>query len=136
MPCDPAIFNTYCMDKSPDGIFSFTGPPKLCKTAACNFKEIQTPPIVSYFQVFCGFHLFHSSFFVRLLDLKIDTKRFSLNIFSCKAFNVFGFFWGVFFVSALGEMVLAATFATWYWTFHKKDVPYFTLTVGLGRSIR
>lgn len=49
---------------------------------------------------------------------------------------MFGFFWGVFFVSALGEMVLAATFATWYWTFHKKDVPYFTLTVGLGRSVR
>lgn len=33
-------------------------------------------------------------------------------------------------------MVLAATFATWYWTFHKKDVPYFTLTVGLRRTLR
>lgn len=56
MACDPAIFNTYCMDKSPDGIFSFTGPPKLCKRAACNFKEIQSPPIVTYFQVFYGLH--------------------------------------------------------------------------------
>lgn len=47
-----------------------------------------------------------------------------------------GFFWTIFFVTALGEMVLAATFATWYWTFNKSDVPYFTLTVGLGRTVR
>lgn len=59
-----------------------------------------------------------------------------LLIVQLKILNVFGFFWSIFFVSALGEMVLAATFATWYWTFQKKNVPYFTLTVGLGRSIR
>ncbi|XP_031621563.1 CTL-like protein 2 isoform X2 [Contarinia nasturtii] len=89
--CDPFIFNAFCKAGN-----------ALCEKAACNFKEIESPRIVPYFQ----------------------------------ALNVFGFFWGIFFVSALGEMVLAATFATWYWTFHKKDVPYFTLTVGLGRSIR
>ncbi|XP_026469452.1 CTL-like protein 2 [Ctenocephalides felis] len=33
-------------------------------------------------------------------------------------------------------MILAATFATWYWTFNKDDVPYFTLTAGLMRTIR
>lgn len=33
-------------------------------------------------------------------------------------------------------MVLAATFATWYWTFKKSQVPYFTLTSGLSRTIR
>ncbi|XP_055298799.1 choline transporter-like 2 isoform X6 [Sitodiplosis mosellana] len=91
--CVPELFNQFCKDKTSGNE---------CIKAACNFKEIQSPPIVPYYQ----------------------------------AFNVFGFFWGIFFVSALGEMVLAATFATWYWTFHKKDVPYFTLTVGLGRSIR
>lgn len=53
-----------------------------------------------------------------------------------QALNIFGFFWVMFFITALGEMVLAATFATWYWTFHKADVPYFTLTVGLGRTVR
>lgn len=95
----------------------------MCKIAACNFKEIQSPAIVPYFQV-----IFNYSKCEYAINLSINS------IF--KAFNVFGFFWGVFFVSALGEMVLAATFATWYWTFHKKDVPYFTLTVGLGRSIR
>lgn len=33
-------------------------------------------------------------------------------------------------------MVLAATFATWYWTFHKSDVPYFVLTRAFGRTVR
>lgn len=52
------------------------------------------------------------------------------------AVNVVGFFWTAFFIAAFGEMVLAATFATWYWTFNKSDVPFFTLTRGVGRTIR
>ncbi|KDR18085.1 CTL-like protein 2, partial [Zootermopsis nevadensis] len=52
------------------------------------------------------------------------------------AFNIFGIFWGLFFVSALGEIILAATFATWYWTFNKSDVPFFVLTVSIGRTLR
>lgn len=43
-------------------------------------------------------------------------------------YNIFGFLWVSFFISAFSDMVLAATFASWYWTFKKKDVPYFTLT--------
>ncbi|XP_069697989.1 choline transporter-like 2 isoform X2 [Periplaneta americana] len=52
------------------------------------------------------------------------------------AYNIVGVFWGLFFISGLGEMILAATFATWYWTFHKSDVPFFTLTLGIGRTFR
>lgn len=52
------------------------------------------------------------------------------------AFNIFGIFWGLFFVSALGEMILAGTFATWYWTFNKSDVPFLTVTVSTGRTFR
>lgn len=59
-----------------------------------------------------------------------------LSVSQFQILNVVGFFWAVFFISALGEMVLAATFATWYWTFHKADVPFFTLTTGLGRTVR
>lgn len=44
------------------------------------------------------------------------------------AYNIFGFLWLSFFISAFSDMVLAATFARWYWTFKKRDVPYFTLT--------
>ncbi|KAH8382735.1 hypothetical protein KR009_004993 [Drosophila setifemur] len=43
-------------------------------------------------------------------------------------YNVFGFLWLSFFISAFSDMVLAATFARWYWTFKKRDVPFFTLT--------
>ncbi|KAH8306254.1 hypothetical protein KR018_005316 [Drosophila ironensis] len=43
-------------------------------------------------------------------------------------YNIFGFLWLTFFISAFNDMVLAATFARWYWTFKKRDVPYFTLT--------
>lgn len=50
--------------------------------------------------------------------------------------NVFGFFWLIFFVSALGEMVLAGTFSTWYWTYKKSDVPTFTLLGSIGRTLR
>ena len=66
-------------------------------------------------------------------------------------YNIFGFFWAMEFVTAFGEMVMAGklfyiaiylnaayhskvlflryegVFAKWYWTFHKKDVPIFTL---------
>ncbi|XP_001602653.1 CTL-like protein 2 isoform X1 [Nasonia vitripennis] len=50
--------------------------------------------------------------------------------------NIVGFYWLFFFVSAFGEMVLAATFATWYWTLNKHNVPYFTITVGFWRTVR
>lgn len=53
-----------------------------------------------------------------------------------QAYNVIGFLWAVFFISAFGEMVLASTFATWYWTFHKSDVPFFTVMTGMGRTVR
>lgn len=37
--------------------------------------------------------------------------------------NLFGLFWGVFFMEALGQMVLAGAFAGWYWTY-KVDENY------------
>lgn len=53
-----------------------------------------------------------------------------------KFINIVGFFWLLFFVSAFSEMVLAGTFARWYWTMRKADVPYFNLTRSLYRTIR
>ena len=35
--------------------------------------------------------------------------------------NLFGLYWGVFFFSAFGEMVLAGVFSQWYWTLDKKN---------------
>ena len=42
-------------------------------------------------------------------------------------YNLFGLYWGLFFASALGELILAGVFAKWYWTYDKKDVPCCTL---------
>lgn len=53
-----------------------------------------------------------------------------------KAINVVGFFWLVFFISAFAEMVLAGTFARWYWTLRKEDVPFFTLTGSIYNTFR
>lgn len=49
-------------------------------------------------------------------------------------YNIFGFLWLTFFISAFSDMVLACTFATWYWTFNKKDVPFFTLTKAIFQT--
>lgn len=53
-----------------------------------------------------------------------------------QAFNIFGFFWLAFFVSALGQMVLAQVFAQWYWTMKKRTLPFFALTTAFYRTLR
>ena len=46
--------------------------------------------------------------------------------------NVFGLYWGIFFFSAFGELVLAGVFARWYWVLDKKkNLP----TCALGTSM-
>ncbi|XP_064076881.1 choline transporter-like 2 isoform X1 [Vanessa tameamea] len=50
--------------------------------------------------------------------------------------NLLGFFWAMFFISGVADMMLASTFSTWYWTFHKRDLPFFTLTSGIYRTFR
>ncbi|XP_026466884.1 CTL-like protein 2 [Ctenocephalides felis] len=43
------------------------------------------------------------------------------------AYNGIAFVWLAIFISMMGDMVLAMSFATWYWTFNKSDVPFFTV---------
>ncbi|KAL4709780.1 hypothetical protein ACJJTC_001234 [Scirpophaga incertulas] len=50
--------------------------------------------------------------------------------------NLLAFFWTMFFISGVSDMMLASTFSTWYWTFNKNDLPFFTLTAGIYRTIR
>lgn len=37
-------------------------------------------------------------------------------------FNIFGFLWVTFFISAYEDMVLACVFSMWYWTFNKRNI--------------
>ncbi|XP_075987480.1 choline transporter-like 2 isoform X4 [Anticarsia gemmatalis] len=50
--------------------------------------------------------------------------------------NLLGFFWTMFFISGVSDMMLASTFSTWYWTYEKKNLPFFTLTSGIFRTLR
>ncbi|XP_014369453.2 choline transporter-like 2 isoform X1 [Papilio machaon] len=50
--------------------------------------------------------------------------------------NLLGFFWTMFFISGVADMMLASTFSTWYWTTNKKNLPFFTLTAGIYRTLR
>ncbi|XP_060534569.1 choline transporter-like 2 isoform X2 [Cylas formicarius] len=53
-----------------------------------------------------------------------------------QAINVFGFFWLICFISAMGQMMLAQVFAQWYWTFQKRNLPFFALTSAVYRTLR
>ena len=53
-----------------------------------------------------------------------------------QVYNLFGFFWGLFFLEALDQMVLAGAFASWYWTLNKKDVPKLPLLSSFYRTLR
>ncbi|CAH1100837.1 unnamed protein product [Psylliodes chrysocephalus] len=53
-----------------------------------------------------------------------------------QAYNIFGFLWLAFFVTALGQMVLAGIFAQWYWTFNKTQIPFFAVTSAFFRTLR
>lgn len=41
--------------------------------------------------------------------------------------NIFGLIWIMAFVTALAQMILSGSFATWYWTFNKRHVPHDTV---------
>ncbi|KAH9645869.1 hypothetical protein HF086_010068 [Spodoptera exigua] len=38
--------------------------------------------------------------------------------------------------TGVSDMMLASTFSTWYWTYDKRDLPFFTLTSGIYRTVR
>lgn len=68
--------------------------------------------------------------------LNKPSKSFMLLYTFVSGINVFGFFWLAFFVSALGQMVLAQVFAQWYWTVKKSTLPFFAITAAFYRTIR
>lgn len=66
----------------------------------------------------------------------LDSEDMPWFINYIRVINAVGIFWTFFFISAFGEMVLAAVFATWYWTFRKSEVPFFTVTASIYRVVR
>jgi len=59
------------------------------------------------------------------------------NVLRLQVFHLFGWFWIMNFIIALGQCVLAGAFASWYWAWDKKkDVPALPLISSLGRTLR
>ncbi|XP_073404881.1 choline transporter-like protein 4 isoform X1 [Dendrobates tinctorius] len=74
----------------------------------------------------------------RCIFYKYNTEGiFQQNLFNLQIYNVIGFLWCINFVIALGQCVLAGTFASYYWAFHKpKDIPYFPVSAAFMRTLR
>ncbi|XP_075692546.1 choline transporter-like protein 4 [Rhinoderma darwinii] len=74
----------------------------------------------------------------RCIFYKYNTDGiFQQNLFNLQIYNVIGFLWCINFVIALGQCVLAGTFASYYWAFHKpKDIPYFPVSAAFMRTLR
>ncbi|KAK8787087.1 hypothetical protein V5799_023137 [Amblyomma americanum] len=52
-------------------------------------------------------------------------------------YNFIGLIWGMFFIVGLGQVALAAAFASYYWAFRKpQDVPFFAVLNGLLITVR
>lgn len=56
--------------------------------------------------------------------------------FYFQLYNFFGLLWGLFFISGFNQMILSFCFATWYWTYNKANVPFFTLTYSIYITVR
>ncbi|XP_076321156.1 choline transporter-like protein 2 isoform X1 [Tachypleus tridentatus] len=59
------------------------------------------------------------------------------NLLRAQIYNVFGLFWGIFFIIGVCQLSLAIAFATYYWTFNKpKNIPSFAVASGVGTCLR
>lgn len=106
--CDPKVFQQHCHNKGSDSL--------VASLRSLMFEDVANT---------CS----KAACFYKTIDQPEVVPYFHV-------VNVVGFFWLVFFISALAEMVLAAVFATWFWSFKKSNVPFFTLTRALGRTFR
>lgn len=74
------------------------------------------------------------------IHLTLEIKTLSCNdlliLRILKAYNLFALIWAIFFISALAEMALAGTFATWYWMFDKAEVSSFAVVTALKTSMK
>lgn len=65
------------------------------------------------------------------------TRPFTRNlVYGAHAFNIFGIIWLIFFLMGCCYITLSGAFASYYWTFHKDEVPFFALLGSGYRCIR
>lgn len=75
----------------------------------------------------------------RIDGLKCQFAQYITNQHLSRAqiYNLIGLIWGMFFIVGLGQVALAAAFASYYWAFRKpQDVPFFAVLNGLCLTVR
>lgn len=65
----------------------------------------------------------------------LEKMLIARNHFHTQALNLLATIWTISFISALTEMILAGTFAAWYWTYDKEFVTSSALTTAVGRTV-
>ncbi|XP_070505123.1 choline transporter-like 2 [Chironomus tepperi] len=130
-----AILTFFNLSSIGDPVYRVLGKNEACVSGDNYSTNIQNGDLCDpkLLQTFCNSQL--GDLKCTMSCIYIGIKSPPIAIFF-KIMNIVGFFWLLFFVSALSEMVLAGTFARWYWTIKKSDVPYFNLTRSLYRTIR
>jgi len=102
-----------------------SSPSECINSGACTFINSSTgQDVVQNFKPgdICDPETFNKSCTCK--DVECQFVRYSKNQdYSWMQFvNVFGLYWGVFFFTAFGELVLAGVFSEWYWTMNKKKL--------------
>ncbi|KAK6636865.1 hypothetical protein RUM43_010529 [Polyplax serrata] len=69
----------------------------------------------------------------RCLYSESETQRQALYL---QLYNLLMVLWSLFFASGFGQMVLASTFATYYWTFNKDNLPVMMVASGVWKVMR
>ena len=69
-------------------------------------------------------------------DCKLEKTPFERKtIYGAHAFNLFAIIWVMFFMNDLCFSILSGTFSSWYWTYHKSDVSFFSLLISFKTII-
>lgn len=105
--CLPEIFDKYCTD---------------CEMASCSYAGLKQSPLIG---------IFHCKFVPSLLCYHII-----MYLLHFIAINIVAIYWVLFFMTAFMEMVIACTFATWYWTMSKSDLKFWIVSNSLWITLR
>lgn len=76
---------------------------------------------------------FHVSFRKKISSI-LELSEFS-SLVTFQALNIIACIWNMLFISALNQLSLASAFGTWYWTYDKSNVPFFTMVLAAARSL-
>ncbi|XKL67398.1 hypothetical protein PGB90_002889 [Kerria lacca] len=64
-------------------------------------------------------------------EFRSPTLKFYFHLY-----NFFGLLWSLYFISGFNRIILSFCFKTWYWTYNKHEIPFFTLFYSVYTTLR